>query len=68
MASLRQNLICFIHCSQRADGYRTLQTLFQFLDYGDTISIELRDDGDIRLLTPEGVEHEDNLIVRAAGC
>mgnify|MGYP000056558396 CR=1 FL=1 len=34
---------------------------------GDTISIELRDDGDIRLLTPvEGVEHEDNLIVRAA--
>ncbi len=49
------------------DGYHTLQTLFQFLDYGDTISIELRDDGDIRLLTPvEGVEHEDNLIVRAA--
>lgn len=56
------NLFLYI-TGQRADGYHTLQTLFQFLDYGDTISIELRDDGDIRLLTPvEGVEHEDNLI------
>ena len=52
------NLFLYITC-QRADGYHTLQTLFQFLDYGDTISIELRDDGDIRLLTPvEGVEHD----------
>lgn len=52
---------------QRADGYHTLQTLFQFLDYGDDIRIEVRDDGDIHLLTPvAGVEHEDNLIVRAA--
>ena len=60
------NLFLYI-TGQRADGYHTLQTLFQFLDYGDTISIELRDDGDIRLLTPvEGVEHEDILIVRAA--
>ena len=60
------NLFLYI-TGQRADGYHTLQTLFQFLDYGDIISIELRDDGDIRLLTPvEGVEHEDNLIVRAA--
>ncbi|HHU8975833.1 TPA: 4-(cytidine 5'-diphospho)-2-C-methyl-D-erythritol kinase, partial [Escherichia coli] len=44
------NLFLYI-TGQRADGYHTLQTLFQFLDYGDTISIELRDDGDIRLLT-----------------
>ena len=52
---------------QRADGYHSLQTLFQFLDYGDTIDIALRGDGEIRLLTPvEGVAHEDNLIVRAA--
>ena len=63
-----QKLNLFLYITgQRADGYHTLQKLFQFLDYGDTISIELRDDGDIRLLTPvEGVEHEDNLIVRAA--
>jgi 4-diphosphocytidyl-2-C-methyl-D-erythritol kinase len=60
------NLFLYI-TGQRADGYHTLQTLFQFIDYGDTISIELRQDGQICLLTPvEGVAHEDNLIVRAA--
>ncbi|HGN9371034.1 TPA: 4-(cytidine 5'-diphospho)-2-C-methyl-D-erythritol kinase [Citrobacter pasteurii] len=60
------NLFLYI-TGQRADGYHTLQTLFQFLDYGDEISISVRSDGQIRLLTPvDGVEHEDNLIVRAA--
>ncbi|WP_410750868.1 4-(cytidine 5'-diphospho)-2-C-methyl-D-erythritol kinase [Citrobacter sp. U14242] len=60
------NLFLYI-TGQRADGYHTLQTLFQFLDYGDEISINVRSDGQIRLLTPvDGVEHEDNLIVRAA--
>jgi 4-diphosphocytidyl-2-C-methyl-D-erythritol kinase len=60
------NLFLYI-TGQRADGYHTLQTLFQFVDYGDTISIALRHDGQINLLTPvEGVENEDNLIVRAA--
>ncbi|MDM2842710.1 4-(cytidine 5'-diphospho)-2-C-methyl-D-erythritol kinase [Citrobacter sp. Cpo090] len=60
------NLFLYI-TGQRADGYHTLQTLFQFLDYGDTIDIALRSDGEIHLLTPvEGVAHEDNLIVRAA--
>ncbi|HDR2891397.1 TPA: 4-(cytidine 5'-diphospho)-2-C-methyl-D-erythritol kinase [Enterobacter asburiae] len=60
------NLFLYI-TGQRADGYHTLQTLFQFIDYGDTISIELRRDGQIHLLTAvEGVAHEDNLIVRAA--
>ncbi|MGK3372119.1 4-(cytidine 5'-diphospho)-2-C-methyl-D-erythritol kinase, partial [Citrobacter youngae] len=44
-----------------------LRVQFQFLDYGDTIDIALRSDGEIHLLTPvDGVEHEDNLIVRAA--
>ncbi len=60
------NLFLYI-TGQRADGYHTLQTLFQFIDYGDTIAIEPRQDGQICLLTPvEGVAHEDNLIVRAA--
>ncbi|GAL43782.1 MULTISPECIES: 4-(cytidine 5'-diphospho)-2-C-methyl-D-erythritol kinase [Citrobacter] len=60
------NLFLYI-TGQRADGYHTLQTLFQFLDYGDEIGINLRHDGEIHLLTPvEGVTHEDNLIVRAA--
>ncbi|MGM1331892.1 4-(cytidine 5'-diphospho)-2-C-methyl-D-erythritol kinase, partial [Klebsiella michiganensis] len=43
------NLFLYI-TGQRADGYHTLQTLFQFLDYGDTLTIEPRDDGQLRLL------------------
>jgi 4-diphosphocytidyl-2-C-methyl-D-erythritol kinase len=30
---------------RRADGYHELQTLFQFLDYGDEITFAVRDDG-----------------------
>ncbi|MDU4392001.1 MAG: 4-(cytidine 5'-diphospho)-2-C-methyl-D-erythritol kinase, partial [Klebsiella michiganensis] len=60
------NLFLYI-TGQRADGYHTLQTLFQFLDYGDTLTIEPRDDGQLRLLTPvDGVPDEENLIIRAA--
>lgn len=52
---------------RRADGYHELQTLFQFLDHGDTLHLQLRVDGEIRL-TPAlpGLADEDNLIVRAA--
>ena len=52
---------------RRADGYHELQTLFQFLDHGDTLHLAPRDDGKIRL-TPgiAGVAPEENLIVRAA--
>ncbi|EMH4162425.1 4-(cytidine 5'-diphospho)-2-C-methyl-D-erythritol kinase [Pluralibacter gergoviae] len=60
------NLFLYI-TGQRADGYHTLQTLFQFLDYGDTLTIDLRQDGELNLLTPvEGVANDDNLIIRAA--
>ncbi|MEL4016160.1 4-(cytidine 5'-diphospho)-2-C-methyl-D-erythritol kinase [Dryocola clanedunensis] len=60
------NLFLYI-TGRREDGYHNLQTLFQFLDYGDTITIEPRRDGVINLLTPiEGVPDEENLIVRAA--
>lgn len=59
------NLFLYI-TGQRADGYHELQTLFQFLDYGDTLTIEPRQDGQLRLLTPlKGVPDEENLIVRA---
>ncbi|UUQ63164.1 4-(cytidine 5'-diphospho)-2-C-methyl-D-erythritol kinase [Pseudomonas fuscovaginae UPB0736] len=52
---------------RRADGYHELQTLFQFLDYGDELRFALRDDGVIHLHTAfEGVPHDSNLIVRAA--
>ncbi|GAA5169588.1 MULTISPECIES: 4-(cytidine 5'-diphospho)-2-C-methyl-D-erythritol kinase [Halomonadaceae] len=52
---------------RRADGYHELQTLFQFLDHGDTLKLRRREDQRITL-TPAlpGVDHETNLIVRAA--
>ena len=60
------NLFLYI-TGQRPDGYHTLQTLFQFLDYGDTLTITPRTDGQLRLLTPvAGVPDEENLIIRAA--
>ncbi|MBW9432065.1 4-(cytidine 5'-diphospho)-2-C-methyl-D-erythritol kinase [Atlantibacter hermannii] len=60
------NLFLYI-TGRRPDGYHNLQTLFQFLNYGDTLEIGTRDDNEIRLLTPvDGVANEDNLIVRAA--
>ncbi|MDR0219688.1 MAG: 4-(cytidine 5'-diphospho)-2-C-methyl-D-erythritol kinase [Enterobacteriaceae bacterium] len=60
------NLFLYI-TGRRPDGYHELQTLFQFLDYGDEITIAPRQDNQIRLLTPvNGVTHDDNLIVRAA--
>lgn len=58
----------FLHITgRRADGYHTLQTLFQFLDHGDTLHFNLRSDGELKLLTDlPGVDAEDNLIMRAA--
>lgn len=52
---------------RRPDGYHELQTLFQFLDHGDTLRFRRRQDGELRL-TPEipGVAQEENLILRAA--
>ncbi|MDI5922094.1 4-(cytidine 5'-diphospho)-2-C-methyl-D-erythritol kinase [Halomonas sp. LR5S13] len=52
---------------RRPDGYHELQTLFQFLDIGDTLTLRGREDGEIRLAPRlPGVAAEDNLIVRAA--
>lgn len=60
------NLFLYI-TSQREDGYHLLQTLFQFLDYSDILTLDLRQDASIRLVTPlDGVPDEHNLIVRAA--
>ncbi|WP_108447125.1 4-(cytidine 5'-diphospho)-2-C-methyl-D-erythritol kinase [Halomonas denitrificans] len=52
---------------RRPDGYHELQTLFQFLDVGDTLTLRPRADGELRL-TPrlDGVAEADNLILRAA--
>lgn len=65
-APAKLNLFLYI-TGRRADGYHNLQTLFQFLDYGDTLTINTNTSGKISLLTPvAGVAEEDNLIVRAA--
>nr|WP_314877803.1 4-(cytidine 5'-diphospho)-2-C-methyl-D-erythritol kinase [uncultured Pseudomonas sp.] len=52
---------------RRADGYHELETVFQFLDHADQLRFALRDDGQVRLQTDiPGVDHDSNLIVRAA--
>jgi len=58
----------FLHITgRRADGYHSLQTIFQFIDYCDELSFTLRDDTEIVLLNAiEGVEDKQNLVVRAA--
>ncbi|WP_305423697.1 4-(cytidine 5'-diphospho)-2-C-methyl-D-erythritol kinase [Photobacterium leiognathi] len=65
-APAKLNLFLYI-TGQRPNGYHDLQTLFQFVDYGDTLTITPRRDNQI-LLTPaiKGVKTEDNLIYRAA--
>jgi 4-diphosphocytidyl-2-C-methyl-D-erythritol kinase len=65
-APAKLNLMLHI-LGRRADGYHELQTLFQFLDYGDELEFALRDDGQIVLHTPIAeVPHDSNLIVKAA--
>ncbi|WP_313570492.1 4-(cytidine 5'-diphospho)-2-C-methyl-D-erythritol kinase [Pantoea piersonii] len=65
-APAKLNLFLYI-TGRRADGYHNLQTLFQFLDYGDTLHITPDSSGCVTLTTPvEGVAHDDNLIIRAA--
>ena len=58
----------FLHVvGRRADGYHLLQTVFRFLDFGDTLRCEPRADGRIVLATPlPGVAPETDLTVRAA--
>ncbi len=58
----------FLHITgRRPNGYHNLQTFFQLLDYGDTLSFTTRTDGQITL-APEllGVGFEQNLIIKAA--
>lgn len=58
----------FLHVvGRRADGYHLLQTVFRFLDFGDSLEITPRQDGVIRLLTPlPGVPEHQDLCWRAA--
>ncbi|SDG54647.1 4-(cytidine 5'-diphospho)-2-C-methyl-D-erythritol kinase [Propionivibrio dicarboxylicus] len=58
----------FLHVTgRRADGYHLLQTLFRFVDHGDTLRFARRDDGQLRLTQPlPGVPPESDLCIRAA--
>jgi 4-diphosphocytidyl-2-C-methyl-D-erythritol kinase len=52
---------------RREDGYHLLQTVFQFIDRCDWITLRRLPDGEIRLKTPlPGVPPESDLTVRAA--
>lgn len=52
---------------QREDGYHELQTVFQFIERQDELDFRLRDDGEIRLLSPApGVPPETDLCYRSA--
>ena len=58
----------FLHIvGRRADGYHLLQTVFRFIDYGDSLCFTPRSDEEIVLATPmPGVDDATNLVVRAA--
>ena len=65
-APAKLNLLLRI-VGRREDGYHLLQTVFQFIDRCDWITLHPRSDGEIRLaaLLP-GVPEETDLTVRAA--
>lgn len=58
----------FLHITgRRPDGYHELQTLFQFLDFADTLTFTLENRPGVRV-SPEiaGLDPRDNLVFRAA--
>ncbi|MCD6667660.1 4-(cytidine 5'-diphospho)-2-C-methyl-D-erythritol kinase [Vibrio cholerae] len=60
------NLFLYI-TGRRANGYHDLQTLFQFLDHGDELTITANNSGNITLSPAlADVALEDNLIYKAA--
>lgn len=59
----------FLHITgRREDGYHNLQTVFQFLNYGDELSFTVRKDTSAIQLQPffSDIPIEQNLVVRAA--
>ncbi|SAK43421.1 4-diphosphocytidyl-2-C-methyl-D-erythritol kinase [Caballeronia fortuita] len=66
LAPAKLNL--FLHITgRRPDGYHSLQTVFQLLDWGDRLHFTRRDDGVIARKTDvPGVPEASDLVVRAA--
>jgi 4-diphosphocytidyl-2-C-methyl-D-erythritol kinase len=60
----------FLHVTgRRPDGYHELQTVFQFLDFGDRLWFEILDRPDIELVGGlPGIPPGEDLIERAARC
>lgn len=58
----------FLHVTgRRPDGYHSLQTVFQFLDYSDELSFRVTTDGKIVRIAPlPGVPEDTDLTLRAA--
>jgi 4-diphosphocytidyl-2-C-methyl-D-erythritol kinase len=58
----------FLHITgRRPDGYHLLQTVFQFLDFGDSLRFEVRRDAAIERLTPiDGLPESADICLRAA--
>ncbi|PLW82887.1 4-(cytidine 5'-diphospho)-2-C-methyl-D-erythritol kinase [Kineobactrum sediminis] len=58
----------FLHITgRRSDGYHTLQTLFQLLDWGDSMSFTANTSGELHLdMAGRPLPDGDNLILRAA--
>ena len=58
----------FLHITgRRPDGYHTLQTAFQLLDWGDSMQFTPNNTGTIELAIADlGIATEENLITRAA--
>jgi 4-diphosphocytidyl-2-C-methyl-D-erythritol kinase len=57
----------FLHIvGKRDDGYHNLQTIFQFLDYGDELSFELNSEGIIRRDYDYGFSEQGDICLRAA--
>ncbi len=69
-ANAKLNL--FLHITgRRADGYHNIQTLFQLLDYGDTLEVESAEPGTLSLHLSDGplsnkVPMDSNLVMKAA--
>ena len=56
----------FLHIiGRREDGYHLLQTLFQFLDYGDELAFEEQEELEL-ICDIQELANDDNLILKAA--
>jgi 4-diphosphocytidyl-2-C-methyl-D-erythritol kinase len=58
----------FLHIvGRRSDGYHLLQSVFQLIDWCDTVSLKLIPENEVRRINPiDGVPPEEDLVVRAA--